>query len=51
MIRKRLLLGSTIVLGLLLFGSLLLMQVWGNPNFRELEKKEVVRHLFDGSSE
>jgi hypothetical protein len=42
MIRKRLLLGSTIVLGLLLFGSLLLMQVWGNPNFRELEKKEVV---------
>lgn len=42
MTRKRLLLGSAIVLGLLLFGSFLLMQVWGNPNFRELEKKEVV---------
>jgi len=40
--RKRLLLGSAIVLGLLLSGSFLLMQVWGNPNFKELEKKEVV---------
>lgn len=42
MTRKRLVLGSAIVLGLLLLGGFLLMQVWGNPNFRELERKEVV---------